>query len=391
MLRLRAPLEIFLWSRAAIWITTLLAYSVFEAQFAQPLHAPTAAPPSPAGDGWAIDLWARWDGGWFTQVAQSGYGDPKTTTAFFPAYPLIVRAAGWLLGGHDVVAGVLVSLAACAVAFVLLYALARELVGEEAARRSVVYLAIFPAALFLGAVYGESLYLLLTVAAFLCATRGRWSYAGTCVGLAILTRPTGVMLLPALAVLAWHAVRRRRAFAGLGLALPIAAAWPLWLWAVFGHPFEFLTAERNEWHRRLSPAGPFGGIWKGVDAGWQGLLQFVAGGNRFPGTSDSLQAAGLNLEALAAAVFVIVLGVVAWRRLGAAYGVFALASVALPLASPAANFPLLSMPRFALGIFPVFIALGAIARPRTNTIVIAVFAIWLGVDLARWVEWQFVA
>ena len=388
----RTPLEVFVWSRIAIWLTTLLAFAVFEAQYAQPLHPPTAAPEPPHDVGWGVDVWAHWDGGWYAHIARDGYTDSTTTTAFFPAYPLLVRAAGWVLGGHDVLAGVIVSLAAAAVAFVLLYELAGELVGEDAARRTVVYLALFPAALFLGAVYSESLYLLLSVAAFLAATRGRFAYAGVAAGLAILTRPTGVMLLPALVLLAWRAPARSRAFGGLALAVPIAAAWPLWLWDAFGHPLAFLGAERNEWHRRLSPAGPFGGAWRGIVAGWHGVEQFVAGGNRFPGTDDALQAAGINLEALVAAVFVVVLGILAWRRLGAAYGVFVLGSVALPLASPASNFPLLSMPRFVLGVFPVFIVLGAVARgPRAQAAVVASFAILLGLDLARWVEWQFVA
>jgi 4-amino-4-deoxy-L-arabinose transferase-like glycosyltransferase len=392
MPRLRTALEVFLWSRAAIWLTTLLAYAVFEAQYAQPLHPPAQAPEPPQDVGWGVDIWARWDGGWFTHLARDGYTDPKTTTAFFPAYPLLVRALGWLLGGHDVLAGVIVSLVAAAAAFVLLYELAWGLVGEEAARRSLIYLAVFPAALFLGAVYSESLYLLLTVAAFLAAVRGRFALAGVATGLAILTRPTGVMLLPALALLAWHARPRAAAYLRLAIAVPIAAVWPIWLWATFGHPLEFLGAERHAWHRHLSDAGPFGGAWKGIVAGWNGIVQFVAGGNRFPGADDALQAAGLNLEALAAAVFVVVLGVVAWRRLGAAYGMFVLASIALPLSSPASNLPLLSMPRFVLGVFPVFVALGAVVTSgRANAIVIAVFATLLGLDLARWVEWQFVA
>jgi len=392
MPRLRTALEVFLWSRGAIWITTLLAYAVFEAQYAQPLHPPTQAPEPPQDVGWGVDVWARWDGGWFTHVARNGYTDPKTTTAFFPAYPLLVRAVGWLLGGHDVLAGVIVSLLAAAVAFVLLHELARALAGEEAARRTLFFLAVFPAALFLGAVYSESLYLLLTVAAFLAAVRERFALAGVAAGLAILTRPTGVMLLPALALLAWPARPRTAAYIRLAIAVPIASAWPLWLWATFGHPLQFLGAERNAWHRHLSDAGPFGGAWKGIVAGWNGIVQFVAGGNRFPGADDALQAAGINLEAFAAAVFVVVLGVVAWRRLGAAYGVFVLASVALPLSSPASNFPLLSMPRFVLGVFPVFVALGAVIRSaRANAIVLSVFATLLGLDLARWVEWQFVA
>jgi hypothetical protein len=365
---------------------------VLEGKYAQPLHVPREAPAVPQDASWGFDLWARWDGGWFVHIARHGYTDEHTTTAFFPAYPLLVRALGWVIGGHVVVAGVLVSLAACAVAFVLLHELARDLVGEQAAARTLVYLAVFPTAFFLGAVYSESLYLLLSVGAFLASSRGRWPAAGAAAGLAILTRPSGVMLLPALALLARRAPQPGRAGAGLALALPIAALWPAWLWATFGHPFAFLGAERDTWQRRLSPAGPLGGAWKALQATLHSFEQLLAGGNRFPGADDATQAAGLNLEALAATVLVVALGVVAWRRLGAAYGLFTLASVALPLSSPIANFPLFSMPRFALGVFPVFVALGALgARPRVNAALIGCFALLLGLDLARWVEWQFVA
>ncbi|HEX4678481.1 MAG TPA: hypothetical protein VH210_04625 [Gaiellaceae bacterium] len=65
------------------------------------------------GSGWAIDLWGRWDGGWFARIAQHGYEQPHFTTAFFPLYPLLVRIVPWPLGGRYVLAGVIVSLVAC--------------------------------------------------------------------------------------------------------------------------------------------------------------------------------------------------------------------------------------------------------------------------------------
>ena len=81
-----------------------------------------------------------------------------------------------------------------------------------------------------------------------------------------------------------------------------------------------------------------------------------------------------------------------WRRLGAAYGVFVLASLALPLSDPLPGSPLLSMPRFALGVFPVFLALGLLGeRPRLNTGILATCALLLGINLARWVLWIWVA
>jgi hypothetical protein len=50
------------------------------------------------------------------------------------------------------------------------------------------------------------------------------------------------------------------------------------------------------------------------------------------------------------------------------------------------------MPRFALGVFPVFLALGSLGRRRRLDIgIVAVFAILLGINLARWVLWLWVA
>ena len=158
----RYPLEAFFWTRALIWAGTLLAYLVFEAQYAQPLHTGGGAEDVVQHDvGWGIDVWGRWDSGWFLGIAEHGYSDPAKSTAFFPAYPLLVRGLGWFLLGHHLLAGVIVSLAASAVAFVLLWKLTLALTAEQSANRTVLYLALFPTTLFLFAVYSESLYLAL--------------------------------------------------------------------------------------------------------------------------------------------------------------------------------------------------------------------------------------
>ena len=112
-------------------------------------------------------------------------------------------------------AGLVVSLAASLAAFVLLHRLAEERLGAEGARRTVLYLAVFPMSLFLIAVYSESLFLMLARRG-LRARRARQVAAGLGARPVwrSLTRIAGVALLPALAFMAWRSPNRRRALAG---------------------------------------------------------------------------------------------------------------------------------------------------------------------------------
>jgi Mannosyltransferase (PIG-V) len=370
--------EIFLWSRAAIWIAALLALYWFE---------PNRHPQADRWDtarlhelGAAVDVWARWDSDFFLRIAEDGYD--RASAAFFPLYPTVVGVLGRVLLGHYVLAGVLASLAAALAAFVLLYRLAEPRLGADGARRAVLYLAVFPTSLFLQAVYSEALFLALTLGAFLLAERRRFLAAGIVTGLALLTRPAGFALLPALAILAWHAPDRRRALVSLGVAPVLFAAFPLWLWAQVGSPWAFLDAQER-WNRELSPAGPFGGVWEGVRAVVQGDTPIGA---------EPMHAAAVNAQGLVALVLFAALTVVAWRRFGAPYGVYATLSLALPLSLPSDRWPLLSLPRFGLVVFPLFLALAALGgRPRVHAAILSCSALLLGVAVTQWALWQWVA
>jgi hypothetical protein len=388
--------EIFLWSRAAIWAAALFALFTFV-----PNRHPRAGrwdDPSLTHDlGAVTDVWARWDSVWFLRIAQHGYDAASgAASAFYPLYPGAVGALGRAFFGHYVLAGILVSLAAAFGSFLLLYRLAEERLGADGGRRAVLYLAVFPFALFLQAVYSESLYLLLTLAAFALAERRRFLPAGVAGGLALLTRPTGAALLPALALLAWRERERVRALASLAVAPLLFAAYPLYLWQAEGDPWAFVHAQRI-WSRHLSPAGPLGGIWDGLRAGWAGVEQLASGSHTHVYWSavqdtDPIRAATLNLENLAFLVLFVVLTVVAWRRFGAPYGLFAALSLAIPLSVPSERWPLLSIPRFGLTIFPLFLALALIGgRPRAHTAIVAISSLLLGVAVVQWALWQWVA
>src|SRR5207248_6926983 len=105
-------------------------------------------------------------------------------------YPLVARAAGWVVGSA-VLGSLLVAVAALAVALYLLRRLVVLDAGERYARGALLVTALFPTAFFFSAIYTESLFLALTVAAFYAARRQRWALAGLCGGLAAATRNTG--------------------------------------------------------------------------------------------------------------------------------------------------------------------------------------------------------
>jgi hypothetical protein len=395
----RSPvLGIWLWSRAAIWAAALFALYTF-----QPNRNPLASrwdDPNLTHDlGAFTDVWARWDSVWFLRIAEHGYVSPvHGDAAFYPLYPTLIAGLGYVLGDHYVLAGVLISLAASLGAFYLLHRIAEERLGAEGARRAVLYLAVFPMSLFLLAVYTESLFLLLTIVAFLAAERGKWLGAWAATATAVMTRVVGLALVPALLFIAWRSPDRRRAIAGVLLPTAVFALYPVYLDWRTGDGWSFLHSQ-GLWHRHFSYAGPLGGIWDGLRAGWAGIEQLASGSHTHRywtavplADSDPIRTAVINLSALAFLVLFVFLLVVAWRRFGTPYGLFAAVSLAVPLSAPSSKWPLLSMPRFGLAIFPIFLALAVVGgRPRTHTAILAVSAILLGVAVSQWALWQWVA
>jgi hypothetical protein len=185
-------------------------------------------------------------------------------------------------------------------------------------------------------------------------------------GLAILTRAQGLALLPALALFAWRAERRGRALALLGVPVALFLVYPIVLEAWIGHGLAFLDAQ-HVWDRSLAPLGPLGGLVQAI------------------GEGDVL---GPLL-----AVALVALAVLAWRLLGAPYGVYALAALAIPMAFPSERLGgLYSFPRLALAAFPCLAALAVLGRDRrVNVAVVVVLGAALAVDVVRWSLWYWVS
>ena len=144
-----------------------------------------------------LNVASRWDGDPYLTIARDGYraNDPSLV-AYFPLYPFLMRMGGGLFGSDDayLAAGVVISNLAL---FAALVYLARTVMLDHDAKtatRAVIYLLVFPTTVFLSAVYAESGFLVLAIAAMYHARRRDWLLAGALAALAALTRPFGAVV-----------------------------------------------------------------------------------------------------------------------------------------------------------------------------------------------------
>jgi Mannosyltransferase (PIG-V) len=321
---------------------------------------------------------ARWDSVWFLEIARDGY-DEAPDAAFFPLYPLLLK-----LTGSSVAGGVVVSLACFGAALWLLHRLVGVDFGGDAARLCVLLVAVFPGALFFSAVYSESLFLLLSVAAVYGARTGRWELAGVAGLLAAATRSAGVLLLVPLAILWWRAGRPRRGAVWIA-AVPLGlVAFCAWLQVERGDWWLVFDAQ-EAWDRSL--AVPFADPAR---AAWEGASEIVRGEPRTWPVFDTAWF-DVGLFALLLGALVALGGAV--RRLPPAYWGYAAAALALPLLLPADGQPLMSLPRFLAVLWPLhlWLALVLVERPRWRRAVVGVFVGGLAVASAEFATWGWVA
>ncbi|MHB8603799.1 MAG: mannosyltransferase family protein [Thermoplasmatota archaeon] len=172
---------------------------------------------------------ARWDSGFYMDIAQKGYGFKPESWAFDPGYPAAIALVHAVLHFTDFpTAGAIVSTVAFLAALVLLYGLTERLFSARIAWRASVALAVFPGTFYLGAVYADSLFLALALGTFLAAVDRRWLLAGVLASFAAVTRPPGIVLAGALVVAigaAW--IRGARPSWQAVASVPLSATLPL--------------------------------------------------------------------------------------------------------------------------------------------------------------------
>jgi hypothetical protein len=340
-----------------------------------------------------LNLPVRWDASWYLEIANQGYRfvperpNLQQNIVFLPAYPMLVRTAGRLFG-HQMtgftVAGVCVSVAAFFGALIYLYELARQWVDEDAAVLALWLIAAYPFALFFGAIYTESLFLLGTTGAFYHVSKqqfGRAALWGLLVG---LTRPNGVLLAVPLAI---AAVSARHAVPGVpSAAAPVrfpharalaAAAMPAvgvllysaYVWSLTGEPFAWLKGQA---------------AWGRTYGGFEELLRHQYEYISNVGLSGYLATPGYEALNAFAALFALAMVWPVFRRLGAVYAVFILLNILPPLAAGG----LLSAGRLSSVLFPMFIWLASAIPPPHRAAWIATSAALQALNAVLFYTWR---
>jgi Gpi18-like mannosyltransferase len=367
-----APL-LAVWRNEAIVFPTIifLALRVFTAVAAfLMIHNVPAPPPqwlawNPSGETFQLALlpnaplanvvapWHRYDTAWYVKVAIQGYQADDPAVAFPPLYPLMIRVLAPFLGNNYVLASLIISNVACLIALILLYKLIElEFSDSALARRTLVILAAFPTAFYLVAGYTESLYLALTLGAFLAAFKRQWWLAGLIAAVATLTRLQGAVLCIPLAWIAYVQYRERGLRAILE-RVPVVAGSVL---AIAGY-LGYLAINQLG-----SPDGALQSEWQLYTR-----LPFDAFITFFNRLSQGKTQGFENDNALAL-LLIIIFGLVVTFKFRPAYSLYVWTTLGVILlryhyAPGYASLPQFeSIIRYALLMFPCFIAAGMILR-----------------------------
>jgi hypothetical protein len=333
-----------------------------------------------------VNLQARWDANWYLGIATEGYDfapnkpNLQQSIAFFPAYPILVRGVGRILGGHMpgyIGAGTLISVAAFFGALIYLYAMARDTLDEDDARYALWLTATYPFAIFFGAIYAESLLLLglvATVYHFKHDQFGRAALWGVLVG---LTKTNGFLLSIPLAILAAPILYGKASGKSRAVKAVLAAATPgmgmliysAFVWRMTGDPLMWLKAH-GAWGREYQGLAALVGDRAAIIAN-AGVLGYVAS---LP--HDVMNALGV--------VFVLAAAWPVARTLGLAEAVLILVFILPPLAAGG----LISAGRFSSVLFPAFLWMaGAVPRPHRGAW-LASFAAIQAFNAALFYTWR---
>ena len=302
-----------------------------------------------------------WDGFYYFNIARYGYagavnfyGGSIVVLGFFPLFPVLVRLVSYLTFGHVQPAALITNTALVIAFMVYLYKLLLIDFDKATGFRTVFFMLMFPAALFLAVNYSEPTFMLTLVASVYYARKNNWPVAGIWGLLCALSRHIGLVMLP---ILAWEYMRQRGwSWRKIGWEAWSLALVPLgsflymaYLWSSYGDPLYFFKSHEQTFQHGFSLQFwvPIGRALKLI---WQRPLMDAA-----------RSITTLNLLVLVIFVALFIYGL---KRLSSTYSFLLIIFLLAILMTDSPTFPLVSLDRYVLPLFPAFILLAQIGRKR---------------------------
>jgi Gpi18-like mannosyltransferase len=358
-------IAVFLISRIALAVIAVIAETIIPGPVGAKFYH--AVP-----DNIWLDVWARWDSAFYLEIANQGYAltlREPSSAAFFPLYPILINLVKMIVN-NTVLAGLIVSHLCFLAALITIHRLTElEFRDTPTANRTILYVAIFPTSLFFGAIYTESLFLLLSSLMFLFARKRLWAWAGIVGLLAASTRIVGITLLLPVLLEWWRSREPRRDWFGLFwiAMIPIGLiSQMVFLERAFGDPITFWTTQESFNRIGINP----------INALARDLEPMFKGGV-FPWNVV------VDLSAFALAMTT---AIVAFKPLGSSYTTYTLLGVLIPLSGGTG-----SLARYVVVLFPVFMMLARWSnRSSVHWAALIVFSMGLIALTTLFVNWVFV-
>ncbi len=336
-----------------------------------------------------LDVWGRWDSGWYLKIAQQGYlfsnvGEQQGNSfAFFPLYPSLIKLFSLIVSQQFLnqeiwlLIAVVLSNLFFLFGLVIFYFLVKNILLDKSkteketqnlAAKSVFFLLLFPTSFFFSAAYSEALFFLLVVSSFSLMKNKKYLLASLIISVASITRPYGILLL--LPLLISYFQDRKWQISKINWQL-FSFVWPIlalgtyayYCYTQTGDFLAFLHAQ-GEWSRQFS--------WP-----WQSILD----PRHFIGYVTPVE------KLLTVASFIPMF--LSFKFLPISWAIWANAVNLIPLLSGTISSNL----RFLIVLFPIYVVLAIMSqqKPQLEKIILAIFLVLQVLLFSAWCQLYWVA
>ena len=185
----------------------------------------------------------------YINIAKYGYIE-KGLYAFFPLYPILIRILHVIIPSYYI-SGIILSNIFSLISTFVIY----HLVDNKKHKMKAVILFLFsPILPYTTIIYTESLYLLLTLLSYLFYKKKNYLISGILVGLSMLTRNTGIILLGAYGLdLLIKTIKKENTINNIiKLSIPailIGSLFSIYLYIKTNNPFMYIIVQKTEWYK----------------------------------------------------------------------------------------------------------------------------------------------